>query len=180
MLFAALAALISLLQGTLALLELPWTAINVLAATVALVTAILALLYLSTRDHRLAVPLCFLFIVQLLLFVMKLAALELPEVKENGARLAVVVFRSNSDYGEHEYASIWNQLIETMTEGLKGTGIPLLDLGKPLLEKHGNRDLFVHPTDFHPNELAHATAADEIVRFLDESEIVNVPKDSGK
>jgi hypothetical protein len=88
------------------------------------------------------------------------------EVRERGARLAVVIFRSSSDYGGDYNAKVWDHLTRSVMEGLRGTDIPLLDLGPSLLEKHPGEQLLVHEIDGHPNEIAHKTAAQEILEFL--------------
>jgi hypothetical protein len=54
-----------------------------------------------------------------------------------------------------------------MTEGVRGAGIPVHDLGPALLELRRPEELTVHPTDAHPNEIAHRLAAEEIERFLE-------------
>jgi hypothetical protein len=73
----------------------------------------------------------------------------------------------NPDFaGETDVGEIWNRLTDTVTKGLRDTGIPILDLGHALFEKHDYEDLDVHPLDGHPNEIAHAIAAREIRDFL--------------
>jgi hypothetical protein len=79
--------------------------------------------------------------------------------RRRGSRLAVVIFRQ----------SIWDpwlRLVEQVTRGLRGTDIPVLDLGPMLLKRHRPEDLMVHPIDGHPNETAHRLAAEEIETFL--------------
>jgi hypothetical protein len=79
--------------------------------------------------------------------------------RKRGAQLAVVIFR-------HASWEPWPRLVRDVTEGLRGTDIPVLDLGPALLEHHRPEDLTVHPTDGHPNEIAHRLAAEEIEKFL--------------
>jgi hypothetical protein len=74
--------------------------------------------------------------------------------------LGVVVFRNS------KRPDAFDQLLRAVQEGTKGTGIPVLDLGPALLNAHTEKDLMVHQYDGHPNELAHAIAAEEILRFL--------------
>jgi hypothetical protein len=83
--------------------------------------------------------------------------------RRNGAKLGVVVFRNSKRF------DAFNQLPKAVQEGTKGTGIPVLDLGPALLNAHTEKDLMVHQYDGHPNEIAHAIAADEIERFLNTS-----------
>jgi hypothetical protein len=88
-------------------------------------------------------------------------------IAKQGARLGVVIFRDYCDYGSSTNASkIWNHITDTVTKGLADTDIPILDLGKALCEKHSDEDLRVHQIDPHPNEIAHAIAAQEIEGFL--------------
>jgi hypothetical protein len=79
--------------------------------------------------------------------------------RQRGARLAVVIFRTG-------WNEPWQRLIESVTEGVRETDIPVLDLGRTLLEGRIPDDLTVHPLDGHPNEIAHRLAAEEIERFL--------------
>lgn len=79
--------------------------------------------------------------------------------RHRDAKFGVVVFRS-ARY------KMYDQLLNAVTEGTKGTGIPVLDLGPALLNGRSEKDLMVHEYDAHPNEIAHAIAADEILRFL--------------
>jgi hypothetical protein len=80
--------------------------------------------------------------------------------RARGARLVAFAFR-----GDREPE--WERLLADVTTGLEGTGIPFLDLGPVLLEGREPEDLWVHPTDAHPNELGHDLAAGEIERFLE-------------
>jgi hypothetical protein len=80
-------------------------------------------------------------------------------IRKRGARLAVVIFRT--DRGE-----VWKLLIKQVTKGIEGTGIPVLDLGNALFETQAYNDLIVHAVDEHPNEIAHGIAAREILNFL--------------
>ena len=86
--------------------------------------------------------------------------------REHGARLGVIIFRSNGDYGGDGNAEMWDYLIRTVTAGLQGTDIPLLDLGPVLLAQHPGEQLLVHEIDGHPNEVAHRTAARAILKFV--------------
>ena len=79
--------------------------------------------------------------------------------RRRGARLAVVIFR-------HASWVPWPRLVDDVNEGVRGTGIPVLDLGPTLLRNHRPEELVVHRTDGHPNEIAHRLAAEEIERFL--------------
>jgi hypothetical protein len=90
------------------------------------------------------------------------------DVRNDGSRLAVVIFRNDPDYGAiYPLGRIWNELTRSMIIGLKGSSIPVLDLGKALYERHSEEDLVVDPgLDGHPNEIAHSIAAHEIFKML--------------
>ncbi len=92
------------------------------------------------------------------------------EVQKHGANLAVVFFRTvpdNSTLNKSAYYKSWMDFINRISIGLKGTNIPLLDLGKSIFKNHSEQDLLVHKViDWHPNEIAHGIAAREIMDFL--------------
>lgn len=80
--------------------------------------------------------------------------------RQRNAKLVVVIFRSTG-------FTPWRGLVEAVNEGVQGTAIPVLDLHEALLgDGRDERDLWVHPIDGHPNEVAHRLAAAEIERFL--------------
>jgi hypothetical protein len=87
--------------------------------------------------------------------------------RKNGARLAVVVFRNN------RIDSVWDARVRSVSLGLEGSGIPILDLGPALLKDHSEKELRVHEFDGHPNEIAHQVAAEEIERFLRSSKLIS-------
>jgi GDSL-like lipase/acylhydrolase family protein len=87
-------------------------------------------------------------------------------VRDHGARLGVIIFRSNRDYGGDETAEMWDELTNSVTAALRGTDVPLLDLGPALVARHPGEDLLVHDIDGHPNDVAHHTAAQVIFEFL--------------
>lgn len=81
------------------------------------------------------------------------------DVRAHGARLAVVLF-------QHREGADWASLDSAVTKGLRGSNIPLLNLGRPLLS-FGEEKLLVHSVhDHHPNELAHRIAAEALRKFL--------------
>ena len=51
-------------------------------------------------------------------------------------------------------------MIDTVTDGLRCTDIPMLDLGAVLERNHSFGELIVHRVDEHPNEIAHKAAAE--------------------
>lgn len=92
--------------------------------------------------------------------------LQLNELcQKNGARLGVVLFRheKNSPQGI--------AMRDTIIEGLRDTQIPILDLGETFL-KVTDVPLTVHRIDGHPNEIAHAIAARQLFRFLNENRLL--------
>ncbi len=97
------------------------------------------------------------------------------EVRRQGARLGVVIFRNECDYqGSNIFGKTWNLLTNTVMEGLKGAHIPILDLGKVLCEKDDATDLIAHPIiDWHPNEIATEIAAGAILNFLQNQELLS-------
>ena len=86
-------------------------------------------------------------------------------VRANGARLAIVLFRNDSDPG-------WASLSATVSSVLGVEGVPILDLGETLLAAAASQDLRVHESDPHPNEIAHRLAAEEIAVFLRRNDLV--------
>ncbi|MCI0411909.1 GDSL-type esterase/lipase family protein [bacterium] len=96
------------------------------------------------------------------------------ELRNHSSRLGVVIYRNDPDFEASTYpGKIWNHLTRTVTGGLEGENIPVLDLGKPLFEKHSKVELDVHPTiDHHPNEVANGIAAQEILRFLEKQSLL--------
>lgn len=78
--------------------------------------------------------------------------------QRDGAKLAVFFFHVGDD-------ERWQSMIPTVTAGLRGTGIPVLDLGPTFLGFH-YQSLIVHDMDKHPNHIAHRIAAEELEQFL--------------
>lgn len=79
-------------------------------------------------------------------------------VERRGSRFVVAIFPIfydvNGDYpflGVHHYVA----------NRLRAIGIDSVDL-LPALSKYPSEKLWVHPTDQHPNDLAHAVVADEL------------------
>ena len=82
----------------------------------------------------------------------------------NGHTLLVVVFPLLYDFEEYRFRSVH----EKIGYFCNGHGILFLDLF-PAFSRRKAEDLWSNPTDHHPNEIAHAIAADEIARFIDRS-----------
>ncbi len=45
------------------------------------------------------------------------------EIRRNGSRLGVIMFRTDS-------GKTWKHIMQQVTKGLQGTGVPILDLGR--------------------------------------------------
>lgn len=61
----------------------------------------------------------------------------------------------------------WRTLGQTMSAGLAGSDIPWLDVGDRLVDDQTWERLLVYPRgDFHPNEIAHQSAADQLAELL--------------
>jgi lysophospholipase L1-like esterase len=81
---------------------------------------------------------------------------------ENGIDLRVAIFPFLHDLGpKYEFGEAHRRIAEHCREA----GIPVLDL-RPVLEPHVGQGLTVNPLDAHPNERAHALAAEAIERDL--------------
>jgi hypothetical protein len=82
--------------------------------------------------------------------------------REHGTELNVVVFPFLHSLGPHyAFADIHKQIDNTCNE----SGIPAVDL-LATLTKHKDEGLTVSAFDAHPNERAHALAAEEILKHL--------------
>lgn len=82
-----------------------------------------------------------------------------------GGRLQVVIFPFVHALGPtNQYRPIHGKLARFWQE----SDVPYLDL-LPTLEEHASESLMVNRYDAHPNERAHAIAADAIVKFLEQN-----------
>jgi len=91
------------------------------------------------------------------------------DCERNHARLGVVFFRH-----EELADNNWGKLVDTITVGLQGKGIPVIDLGIEMLHEHNSKDLTVYsPIDNHPNEIAHADAAKQLEQFLRQEQLIH-------
>jgi len=95
------------------------------------------------------------------------------EASRNNARLVVVFFRDiPDDLDSRTLGRAWKNLINTVTEGLADTDIPVLDLGKAFFREHAEWELRVHKIDGHLNEVAHGIAARELFSFLQAKDLL--------
>lgn len=81
--------------------------------------------------------------------------------RAGGRHLAASIFRYYPTNPQ------WNLLVETVTSGMAGTGVPVWDLGHVLLAEHRPDDLMVHEVDGHPNPLAHRLAAEHLAEQIE-------------
>ena len=79
-----------------------------------------------------------------------------------GGRLAVVVFPLLHRLDDYPLAPAHQLVVQACEE----FDVPVLDLHRTFLA-HDARDLWVHPTDHHPNARAHALAAEAITPFVE-------------
>ena len=91
------------------------------------------------------------------------------EVEAHGSRLLVAVHRNMplELTNLRGYELTWGRTISTVSNGLKDTKIPFLDLGEDLLKKHDYIDLVVHSgMDLHPNEVSNRISAGTLLQFI--------------
>lgn len=82
--------------------------------------------------------------------------------EELGAKLVVFSFRNHPLKN-----SPWEILASTMSKGLAGTGVPWLDVGDRIVDEETWKSLLVHPDgDWHPNEIVHQSAAEQVAQLL--------------
>jgi len=83
------------------------------------------------------------------------------ECVRDHARLVIALFRNAPLAGN------WANLVSTVSGSLEHKGIPMIDLGVDLMREHNVPELAVDTRyDADPNEIAHASAAGQIERFL--------------
>jgi lysophospholipase L1-like esterase len=92
----------------------------------------------------------------------RMLARAVEVTRKNGAHFAIIIFpelyKLNDDYP-------FRQIHRQVKEEAGKLGVPILDLFDSFY-KMDDRELWVHPTDHHPNETAHAIAADAILKFV--------------
>jgi hypothetical protein len=85
--------------------------------------------------------------------------------RQNDCKLAVAIFPFFVNLnGDYPFQPIHDHVRNFCVEA----GIPVVDLRESFREFEGP-ELWVHPTDQHPNEQAHRIAAESIVNFLTEN-----------
>lgn len=88
-------------------------------------------------------------------------------IKGNGSELVIVLFPLLYEFDDYAFADIHDKI----GDFCRSEGIPLLDL-LPAFSKHDARELWVHPIDHHPNEIAHRIVAEELHAFLKAEELL--------
>jgi len=88
-----------------------------------------------------------------------------------GSEYAIVIFPFMYELSDDYPIAPIHELVG---EAAREAGIPVLDL-LPSFVGHSYTDLWVHPSDQHPNEKGHAIAAEAIARFLVE-EVLLAPE----
>lgn len=93
--------------------------------------------------------------------------LKLKELCDGaGTRLVVLLFR-DTDY------SNWKEMEETVTSGLAGSGVPILNLKDKLAVIPFTAISVLPDVDGHPNEISHGIAATEIAQFLEQRKLLS-------
>jgi hypothetical protein len=82
-------------------------------------------------------------------------------IEENGGKLVIVLFPLLYDFHDYPFQTIHDKI----AANCQRARIPLLDL-LPAFSRYRAEELWVHPVDHHPNEIAHRIAAEEIHAFL--------------
>ncbi len=88
---------------------------------------------------------------------------------ERDIAIALVIFPELHELeGTYPFEDIHRLVIETCNR----LGLPVIDL-LPTFRGHQDESLWVHPSDHHPNEVAHRLAATAIVSFLEEQGLLS-------
>lgn len=87
-------------------------------------------------------------------------------VRADGARLVPFLFR-NHEYDHFLSGPLWDSVRTAASTALARMGSPVIDVGDALIAGEDVWDLFVHRLDLHPNEVANARVARELLKVLD-------------
>ncbi|MBN2544049.1 hypothetical protein JXI42_14410 [bacterium] len=88
-------------------------------------------------------------------------------IVENNGVLLLVVFPLLYNFDNYQFMEIHNK----MKNFCSSNNILYLDL-LPAFSKYKAEELWAHPTDHHPNEIAHQIAAEEIYDFLTANDVL--------
>jgi hypothetical protein len=89
-------------------------------------------------------------------------------VKKNDSRLVIIIFPLLYDFDNYPFTDIHKSIKEFCAR----ENIPVLDL-LPSFSKHKAKELWVNPTDQHPNEIAHDIAANVLFDFLKNNNLLD-------
>ena len=85
----------------------------------------------------------------------------------DGSRMIIVLFPLLYDFKNYPFKVVHGKL----SEFCENEGILLVDLF-PSFSRYKDSELWVNPTDHHPNELANALAAEEVYKFIIQNKLV--------
>jgi len=89
--------------------------------------------------------------------------------RERGFKLGLVIFPELYYLdARHPFTDVYALVERTCAD----MGIPVLSLFETTFRGQNPRDLWVHPADHHPNEVAHRMAADAIAEFVQHGKLV--------
>ena len=88
------------------------------------------------------------------------------QVSNDGGTLVVMVLPLLYDFENYPFGEIHQTLVNSASEN----NIHLIDL-LPVLNTEQAQDLWVHPTDHHPNERAHKMVADAVHQYLERQQL---------
>lgn len=88
-------------------------------------------------------------------------------IKSKGSSLVIVLFPLIYNFKNYPFKEIHDKISSFCIR----ENIPLLDL-LPAFSKYKPEELWVNPTDYHPNELAHKIASDNIYVFLKDNNLL--------
>lgn len=77
------------------------------------------------------------------------------------AKMGIIVFKNSRLH-------YFDALCNAVRQGIKRFRVPIWDLGPALLNGRKDQELFVHPGDRHPNEMAHYIAGGEMCKYIRE------------
>jgi hypothetical protein len=89
------------------------------------------------------------------------------KTKLSGGKLVIMVFPLLYDFDNYPFREIHEKIASFCAK----EEIPMLDL-LPAYSLYRDKDLWVNPTDQHPNEIAHKIAAERLYDFLVEQKLV--------
>ncbi len=89
-------------------------------------------------------------------------------IELNGSKMVIVLFPLVYNFKKYPFKEIHDKL----SMFCNNENIPLLDL-LPAFSKYKAEELWVNPTDHHPNEIGHRVMADELYSFLNRNNLLD-------